>query len=189
MGVMTGFRTMNTMGGPRTRLWLREAGDLPWRWRCTSRQQTYDPSEYRLTRVSAPPPLEAFLADMERQGGQSLRSAEGIVWSRTEFLAEQWVEEWVAEGTQGECFRDLVFARYGERIPVDLAVIDAHAHDFLGIETIDREASWVHEMHVHTFAGIADLGTALHRLYAESWITPLTDGTVVAPRLRLSRGR
>lgn len=181
------------MGGPRTRRWLQEAGDLPRRWRCTARRHDeydgYDPGLYRLAEADDPPPLERFLADLELRGGAPLRPAEGLVWSHEEFLDQQWVDEWIADGAEGEFFRDSVIGRYGEKIPADLAILDAHAHDFLGIETADREASWVHERHVTEFAGLDDLREALHLMHQDGWLTTLDDGTVIAPRLRLIRAR
>jgi hypothetical protein len=143
-----------------------------------------DPARYRLVEAAMPLSLQEFIA-IHHPDGPSVQPVGGRLWSRVEFLDQQWVSEWVAESDEAEHFCLMVFERYGTMIPADLAVLDALAEDFHGFETIGREASWVHEMHVQAFTGIIDLREALHLMYRDGWVTPLDDGTVVAPRIAL----
>ncbi|MCD0451303.1 hypothetical protein LO762_19170 [Actinocorallia sp. API 0066] len=157
-------------------------------WRCTGRSyasRDYDPARYRLA------PAEPFLtlAELARaadpEGADAWVPATGLVWDRREFLDQPWVGDWMADWDDGEYFCTMILTRYGDFIPADLAVLEAVAIDFQGIETVGHEASFVHESHVNAFAGVDDLHLALHALYRDQWIVPLTDGTLVAPRLIL----
>lgn len=170
------------MRGPRTGDRIFDGGLF--RCPCTARQG--DGARYRLARAVRPVPLERFLADLALRYGTAPRPAAGVLWTRAEFARQQWVAEWAADAPEGERFRDAVLAAHGDRIPADLAVLEALALDFQGIETPGREASWVRESHVLDFAGVTDLSVALHLLYRADWIVPLCDGTVVAPRLVLA---
>ncbi|MEO5876686.1 MAG: hypothetical protein ABIS86_01355 [Streptosporangiaceae bacterium] len=143
-----------------------------------------DPARYRLVVAASPLSLQEFIATHPPDGPPG-RPVRGKLWSRVEFLDQQWVAEWVAESEDAECFCLGVFERYGAVIPADLVVLDALAEDFQGFETIGREASWVQAAHVRAFTGIRDLREALHLMYRDDWITPLDDGTVIAPRISL----
>jgi len=149
------------------------------------RPYRYDPRGYRLAEAAEPMTLEGLFAAAGLTGPADWAPAPGVLWTREEFLAVPWVAEWRAEWADGELFASFVIDRYGDAIPADVIVLEALTVDFQGIETIGREASWVHELHVHDFTGIGSLRPALHALYRGGWVVPLLDGTVVAPKLIL----
>jgi hypothetical protein len=158
-------------------------------FRCVSSTRShtpdaYDPARYRLVEAAVPLSLLEFIA-IHHPDGSAAQPVGGRFWTRVEFLDQQWVSEWVAESDEAEFFCLRVFERYGSIIPADLVVLDALAEDFHGFETIGREASWVLETHVQAFTGIVDLREALHLMYREGWVTPMDDGTVIAPRITL----
>jgi hypothetical protein len=158
------------------------------RFRCVSSTRGHapdiDPARYRLVEAAVPLSLQEFVA-IHHPAGHVVQSVGGRFWTRAEFLDQQWVAEWVAESDEAEHFCLRLFERYGSMIPADLAVLDALAEDFQGFETIGWEASWVQEMHVQAFTGILDLREALHLMHRQGWVTPLDDGTVIAPRIAL----
>ncbi|WP_106397703.1 hypothetical protein [Actinocorallia populi] len=163
------------------------------RWRCTANvprppvpDDSYDPDGYRLVPADPPLTLAQLAALVDPSGSPAWLPATGLVWGRAEFLALPWVSDWMSGWEEGERYCEAVTTRYGDFIPADLAVLEAAALDFQGVETSDREASFVHESHVCGFAGLDDLHLALLALYRDQWIVPLTDGTLAAPRLALA---
>lgn len=163
------------------------------RWRCTANvfrplapDDPYDPDLYRLVPAEPPLTLAQLAAAVDPAGSPAWLPATGLVWGRAEFLDLPWVADWMSGWEEGERFCDSVLTRYGDFIPADLAVLEAAALDFQGLETADREASFVHAAHVCRFTGLDDLHLALLSLYRDQWVIPLTDGTLVAPRLSLT---
>lgn len=161
------------------------------RWRCTAnafppaRDEPYDPALFRLVPAEPPLTLAELAVAVDPSGASSWRPAVGLVWGRSEFLDLPWVSDWMSGWEEGERYCETVLTRYGDFIPADLAVLEAVAIDFQGMETAGHEASFVHESHVCRFAGLDDLHLSLFALYRDQWVVPLTDGTVVAPRLLL----
>ncbi len=163
------------------------------RWRCTANAagfsapgEPYDPELFRLVPAEPPLTLAELAAAADPSGASTWLPATGLVWGRAEFLGLPWVSDWMADWEEGERYCAEVVARYGDFIPADLAVLEAAAVDFQGMETVGREASFVHEGHVCGFAGLDDLLLSLFSLYRDQWVVPLADGTLVAPRLVLA---
>lgn len=159
------------------------------RWRCTGNSPApnlgpYDPALFRLVPAEPCFTLQQLAAAADPTG--TWRPASGLIWSRHEFLDLPWVSDWVADWDDGELYCATILDRYGDYIPADLAVLEAVAADFQGIETFGHEASFVHESHVNGFAEIDDLHLALLALYRDDWIIPLDDGTLASPKLILA---
>jgi hypothetical protein len=121
------------------------------------------------------------------RGGEGRgRPVSGITWGREEFLALSWVEDYLpADDTQDP--RGQICERYGDRIPADLAVLDMAADNTTVIAIANAPRSYVHPDHLRTFTGLDDIRQALHRLYAEGLLVPLSNGLIVAPGLVLER--
>ena len=112
------------------------------------------------------------------------------MWGREEFLALPWVEDYLPAGGLPGSEQDprrQICERYGERIPADLAVIDMAADDITVIAIANAPRSYVEPDHLCTFTGVDDIREALHGLYAEALIIPLSNGLVLAPGFVLQR--
>ncbi len=151
----------------------------------------YDPARYRLARAPRPMTRTEITRRSGVRGNEGRgRPVSGVVWSREEFLALPWVEDYLpAGGVPGseQDPRRQICERYGERIPADLAVIDMAADDITVIAIANAPRSYVEPDHLCTFVGVDDIREALHRLYAEALIIPLSNGLVLAPGFVLQR--
>jgi hypothetical protein len=151
----------------------------------------YDPARYRLARTPRP----MTRTEITRRSGvrgydRRGRPVSGIIWSREEFLALPWVEDYLPAGGLPGSEKDprgQICERYGERIPADLAVIDMAADDTTVIALANAPRSYVQQDHLCTFAGLDDIREALHHLYDEGLIIPLSNGLILAPSLILER--
>ena len=151
----------------------------------------YDPARCRLARTARPMTRAAIIKRYGARGDERRgRPVSGIIWSREEFLALPWVEDYLpAGGIPGseQDPRGQICERYGERIPADLAVLDMAADDTAVIALANTSRSYVQPDHLCTFTGLDDIREALHRLYAEGLVVPLSNGLIVAPGLILQR--
>jgi hypothetical protein len=147
----------------------------------------YDPARYRLARTARPMTRAAIIKRYGARGGQRRgRPASGITWGPEEVLALPWVQDYrPAEDAQDP--RGQICVRYGDRIPADLAVLDLAAADTTVIAVANAPRSYVHPDHLRTFTGLNDIRQALHRLYADGLLVPLSNGLVLAPGLILER--
>lgn len=153
----------------------------------TGDDEFYDPARYRLARTARPMTRAAIIKRRGARGGEGRgRQVSGITWDREEFLALPWVEDYrPAEDAQDP--RGQICDRYGDRIPADLAVLDMAAADTTVIATANAPRSYVHPDHLRTFTGLDDIRQALHRLYDDGLLVPLSNGLIVAPGLILER--
>jgi hypothetical protein len=122
--------------------------------------------------------------------GRRGRPVSGIVWSREEFLALPWVEDYLPAGGLPGSEKDprgQICERYGERIPADQGVIDMAADDTAVIALANAPRSYVQPDHLCTFTGLDDIREALHRLYDEGLVIPLSNGCVLGPSLILEK--
>jgi hypothetical protein len=151
----------------------------------------YDPARYRLARAARPVTRTAAIRRYGARGRQGRgRPASGITWNREQFLALPWVENYPsAVGMPGseQDPREQICERYGDRIPADLAVFDMAAGDTTVIAVANAPRSYVQPGHLRTFTGLDDIREALHRLYDEGLLVPLSNGLIVAPGLILER--
>jgi len=151
----------------------------------------YDPARYRLAK--APTPVtrtEITRRSGDRGYGRRGRPVSGIVWSREEFLALPWVEDYLPAGGLPGSEKDprgQICERYGERIPADLAVIDMAADDTTVIALANAPRSYVQPDHLCTFTGLDGIREALHHLYDQGLIIPLSNGLILGPSLILER--
>jgi len=151
----------------------------------------YDPARYRLAK--APRPMtrtEITRRSGVRGYGRRGRPVSGIVWSREEFLALPWVEDYLPAGGLPGSEKDprgQICERYGERIPADLAVIDMAADDTTVITLANAPRSYLQPDHLCTFTGLDDIREALHHLYDQGLIIPLSNGLILSPSLILER--
>ena len=143
----------------------------------------YDASRFRLIESPKEAPLDAYRESM----GEDTKPACGRTASVQEFLDLQWVDELIRMEDEGELFRDTILDRYGETIPLDMAVIYSYVLEFPGFETANTGRFSVSEELVCDFAGTPDLSEALHRLYKDNLIVPLSNGIIIAPRLAIQR--
>ena len=151
----------------------------------------YDPARYRLARAARPVTRTAAIRRHGARGSHGRgRPASGITWNREQFLALPWVENYPsAAGMPGseQDPRGQICERYGERIPADLAVLDMAAGDTTVIAVANAPRSYVQPDHLCTFTGLDDIREALHRLYHDGLLVPLSNGLIVAPGLVLER--
>lgn len=149
----------------------------------------YDPDRYRLARAPRPAPAAQIL----KKAGTRARYGRGypvtgIIWSQDEFLALPWVRDYLpADGPPGSEAdpRGQIRGRYGEKIPADLAVLDMAADDTDVIAVANAPRSYLDPAHLHAFTGADDLRQALHQLYGQGLLLPLSNGLVLAPGLIL----
>ncbi|GGL48377.1 hypothetical protein [Planomonospora parontospora] len=143
------------------------------------------PPRFRLVPLDwqEPPTLEQLVGATDLVGEEET-PANGLIWSPEEFRNLSWVQE-LGPDYEGEADeRDLIVERYGDQIPADLAVIDMMARFFGGVVVSNDD--WINnEEHVLEFAGVSDLHQALTKMHREGWLTPLTNGILVAPGLFL----
>ena len=151
----------------------------------------YDPARYRLARTPRPMTPTGIIRRSGARGSDGRgRPVSGIVWSREEFLALPWVEAYLPAGGVPGSEKDprgQICARYGEMIPADLAVIDMAADDITVMAIANASRSYVEPDHLCTFTGLDDIREALHRLYGEGLLIPLSNGLILAPGLVLER--
>jgi hypothetical protein len=146
----------------------------------------YDPARYRLARPARPITRAAIIKRYSARGEGRGRPVSGITWNREEFLALPWVEDYLpADDMQDP--RGQICERYGDRIPADLAVLDMAAGDTAVIAVANAPRSYVQPDHLCTFTGLDDVREALHRLYDDGLLVPLSNGLIVAPGLVLER--
>ncbi|MFF0249888.1 hypothetical protein [Streptosporangium sandarakinum] len=112
-------------------------------------------------------------------------SLNGQWWTPEEFLALRWVTE-ICEDEEEQA-RDDILARYGKKIPADLALLDFSARRFIGVTTWDDYCIEIDAEHVTALAQTSDLREALAILHRDGWITPMSDGLLDAPSLLLER--
>ena len=143
----------------------------------------YDASGYRLIESPQEAPWDAYWESK----GEDTKPACGLILSTQEFLDLQWVDEFIRMEDNGELFRDTIIERYGDAIPLDMAVVESQILQFTGFETANAGDDLINEEHVCGFAGTTDLSEALHRLYKDGLIVPLSNGLIIAPRLALER--
>jgi hypothetical protein len=152
----------------------------------------YDPARYRLARTPRPMKRTEITRRSGARGNDcGGRPVSGIVWSQEEFLALPWVENYLPAGGLPGSEKDprgQICVRYGERIPADLAVIDMAADDTTVIALANAPRSYLQPDHLYTFTGLDDIREALHHLYNEGLIIPLSNGLILAPSLILGRG-
>jgi hypothetical protein len=151
------------------------------------KDEFYDPARYRLARTARPMTRAAIIKRYGARGGEGRRrQVSGITWDREEFLALPWVEDYrPADDMQDR--RGQICERYGDSIPADLAVLDMAADNTAVIAIANAPRSYVHPDHLRTFTGQDDIREALHRLYADGLLVPLSNGLIVAPGLILER--
>src|SRR5262249_13855740 len=114
----------------------------------------------------------------------------GIVWRREEVLALPWGEAYLpAGGLPGSAKdpRGRVCERYGERVPAGPAVIDIAADRTPRRALPNAPPAYLQPDHLCTFTGLDDVREALHRLYDQGLIIPLSNGLILAPSLILQR--
>jgi hypothetical protein len=147
----------------------------------------YDPARYRLARTARAMTRAAIIKRHGARGRERRgRPVSGITWNREEFLALPWVQGYLPVGDMQDP-RGQICERYGDRIPADLAVLDMAAADTTVIAVANAPRSYVHPDHLRTFTGLDDIREALHRLYADGLLVPLSNGLVLAPGLILER--
>lgn len=157
----------------------------------TNPGEFYDPARYRLARTPRPMTRTELL---KRSGARAKHGrghpAGGLTWSREEFLALPWVQDYLpaggAPGSETDP-RPQICERYGEKIPADLAVIDMAADDPTVIAVANASRSYVEPGHLCAFTGLDDTRQALHRLDSERLLIPLSNGLILAPSLILER--
>jgi hypothetical protein len=155
------------------------------------KDEFYDPARYRLARAPRPMTRTEITRRSGMRGNEGRgRPVSGIVWNREEFLTLPWVEDYLpAGGLPGseEDPRGQICELYGESIPADVAVIDMAADDTAVIAIANAPRSYVQPEHLCTFTGLDDIREALHRLYADGLIIPLSNGLILGPSLILER--
>jgi hypothetical protein len=150
---------------------------------------SYDPARYRLALAPQPAPG----AQMLKKSGTRARYGRGypvtgIIWSQAEFAGLPWVRDYLpADGPPGSEAdpRGQICSRYGEKIPADLAVLDMAADDIAVIAVANAPRSYLEPAHLHAYTGADDLRRALHQLYGQELLLPLSNGLVLAPGLIL----
>lgn len=151
------------------------------------KDEFYDPARYCLANTARPMTRAAIIKRYGARGNHGRgRQVSGITWNREEFLALPWVEDYLpADDMQDP--RGQICERYGDRIPADLAVLDMATDNTAVIAIANAPLSYVHPDHLCTFTGQDDIREALHRLYADGLLVPLSNGLIVAPGLILER--
>ncbi|MEU9835590.1 hypothetical protein AB0D67_28990 [Streptosporangium sp. NPDC048047] len=139
---------------------------------------------HRLVPLETPRTLEQLarrygLADSDHV------SLNGQWWTPEEFLALQWIEEICDD--EEEKTRDDILARYGTKIPADLAVLDFSTCRFIGVTTWNDYFLATCAEDLTALAQTSDLREALAILHRDGWITPMADGLLDAPSLLLER--
>ena len=106
------------------------------------KDEFYEPARFRLTKAPRPMTrIEITRRSGVRGYGRQGRPVSGIVWSRDEFLALPWVENYLPAGGLPGSEKDprgQICGRYGERIPADQAVIDMAADNTAAIAATAR---------------------------------------------------
>lgn len=157
----------------------------------TDRDEFYDPARYRLARTPRPMTRTEILRRSGARGTDGRgHPVSGMLWSREEFLALPWVEEYLpAGGVPGSELdpRRQICERYGDKIPAGLAVIDMAADDVAVIAVANASRSYVEPAHLCAFTGLMDVSQALHRLDSEGLLIPMSNGLILAPSLILER--
>ncbi|MFD1546000.1 hypothetical protein [Nonomuraea guangzhouensis] len=138
----------------------------------------------RLVPLETPRTLEQ-LALRHRISGEDHVCVNGQWWTPEEFLALEWIDELCDD--EADQARDEILARYGEKIPADLALLDFSARSFLGVTTWNDCGIEARSEHVTALAQTSGLREALGILHRGGWITPMADGFLDAPGLLLQR--
>ena len=153
----------------------------------TGDDEFYDPARYRLARTARPMKRAAIIKRYGSRGTERRgQPASGITWNREEFLALPWVKDYRPAGDMQDP-PGQICERYGDRIPANLAVLDMAVADTTVIAVANAPRSYVQPDHLRTFTGLEDIRQALHRLYDDGLLVPLSNGLIVAPGLILER--
>ncbi|MCP2358285.1 hypothetical protein HD597_005305 [Nonomuraea thailandensis] len=115
--------------------------------------------------------------------GEDHVSVNGQWWTPEQFLALKWIPELCED--EVDRVREEIPARYGGKIPADLALLDISGAHFLGFTTWNEVGIECRAEHVTALAQTSDLREALGVLHRDGWITPMADGFLDAPGLVL----
>ncbi|MGI5292990.1 hypothetical protein ACQEVF_58105 [Nonomuraea polychroma] len=141
---------------------------------------------HRLIPTDEPMPLEQ-MARRYDFAHQDHSPVNGVTWTAEEFLNLEWVRDDTSMFDDEPDKRDEIVARYGEKIPADLAVLDMRAHHFIGVYTCNVSDESIDAVHITDVADTADLREALGILHRDGWIIPMANGELVAPQLFLQQ--
>jgi hypothetical protein len=111
----------------------------------------------------------------------------GIIWSQPDFMALPWVRDYLPTGGapgSGQDPRSQICARYSEKVPADLAVIDMAADGTTVIPVANARRGYLEPAHLLAFTGTDGTRQALHQLDSRG-LVPLSNGLVLAPGLIL----